>query len=134
MSRLCALLLAGSLAGALGCGGPRALNTQLAQIERIAQDGREQGAYRCAPEELALATAHLEFAHLELAQGDLVRAREHLVIADANARAAVRLSAQLSCAEAGDGAPEARVGGRSIQFVAEACALRTRSIYGHVRS
>lgn len=138
-----------------GCAAPRAVGTRLREIARIAEEGRARGAYRCAPEELALATAHLEFAQLELAQGDVVRAREHLVIADANARAAVRLSAQPGCEGGDDRAPEARRAARSRHVYqarvparapkrAEAPALRRpsgplraahpRSTHGHVRS
>lgn len=121
-----ALLALGTVS--LGCAAPRALSARLAEVERLAREGREHGAYRCAPEELALAHAHLEFAHLELAQGDLARAREHLVIADANARAAVRLSAEPSCAQVDADAPEARGPSLSVEPTAE------RSTYGHVRT
>ncbi|MET0339597.1 MAG: hypothetical protein ABW252_01275 [Polyangiales bacterium] len=122
----------------VGCGAPRALNRRIAEIEQLAQAGRDHGAYRCAPEELALATAHLEFAHLELAQGDVARAREHLVLADANARAAMRLSALPSCASGASDAPEARV--LTTPFHARERVLQPRqaahprSTHGHVRS
>src|SRR4029077_11992686 len=66
--------------------------------------------------ELALAKSHLEFATVELDQGFLFRAREHLDIAEANAHAAYDLSPPAKCAERGfveegdcdgDGIPDA---------------------------
>src|SRR3954462_6298037 len=54
---------------------------------------------RCAPRELALAKAHLSFATVELDQGFLLRAREHLDVAQANAHAAYDLSPPQKCAE-----------------------------------
>ena len=84
---------------ALGCGSTQALDQQIHALRTIAHEARERGAYRCAPEELALSEAHLEFAEHELGDGDLARARQHLVLARANASAAARLSAPSSCAQ-----------------------------------
>ncbi len=58
---------------------------------------RDDGAYRCAPVELARAEANVEFAEQELDQGDYFRAKDHLKIADANAREARRLSPPDKC-------------------------------------
>ncbi len=73
-----------------------------------AQEARAHGAYHCAPEELARSDAHLQFAAIELAEGNPARAQEHLVLADANARAALWLSADVRC-------PAARPQGARLQ-------------------
>ena len=66
-------------------------------IKDVIRQARENGAYKCAPRELALAETHLEFASTELDQGDYFRARDHLQIADENARLAHRLSPRDKC-------------------------------------
>ncbi len=81
----------------LACAHTRQLDQQIQSLRGLTQRAREQGAYRCAPEELALSDAHVQFAIIELAEGDPARAREHLVLANANARAALRLSADETC-------------------------------------
>lgn len=109
------LLVAAAL-GACGCGASSTAAARRSAIEALARTSRERGAYRCAPEELALADAHLAFAGIELRQGDLGRAREHLVLADLNARAALRLSEDAACAENHDDVPEARADAPSSAF------------------
>ena len=42
---------------------------------------KKSGAYECAPVELAKAEAHVDFAEAELAEGDFIRAKEHIDIA-----------------------------------------------------
>jgi outer membrane protein OmpA-like peptidoglycan-associated protein len=79
-----------------GCAGSQ-LETNVGYVRGIAKEARENGAYRCAPRELALAESHTDFAERELAQGDYFRARDHMHIADENARAAVRLSPRDRC-------------------------------------
>lgn len=107
--RCAAWLLLGASLGFVGCAASSStVATRRYAIEALARTSRERGAYRCAPEELALADAHLAFAAIELRHGDLERAREHLVLADANARAALRLSQDAGCADADDDVPEAR--------------------------
>lgn len=80
-----------------GCAEARALDRELAALHTVANQARAHGAYHCAPEELALSDAHLAFAREELAQGDAVRAREHLVLARSNAHAALHASNEPSC-------------------------------------
>ena len=58
------------------------------EVRAIAKEARDNGAYKCAPRELALAETHIEFTERELDQGDYFRARDHLHIADHNAREA----------------------------------------------
>jgi OmpA-OmpF porin, OOP family len=88
-----ALLGAG---GAAGCAGSQ-LVVEAQQARRLTKEARENGAYRCAPRELALAEANAEFAELELGEGDYFRARQHVKIADENARAALKLSPRDRC-------------------------------------
>jgi len=92
------------LAGALvllaalgaGCAGVQ-LESNVHEVRSIAKEARDNGAYKCAPRELALAETHVEFAQRELDQGDYFRARDHVQIADRNARAAFRLSPRDKC-------------------------------------
>ncbi|MDB4987150.1 MAG: Flagellar motor rotation protein MotB [Myxococcaceae bacterium] len=89
------------------CGHVRQLDTRVQQLSELTRQARERGAYRCAPEELAEAEAQLEFATRELREGDQPRAREHLILAHANASAALRLSAAAACRATRSYAPEA---------------------------
>jgi hypothetical protein len=83
-------LVAGLALGA--CVHAGSLETHVHELQAVARQARTRGAYRCAPEELAEAESQLEFAARELQEGDPPRAREHLIIARANAYAALRLS------------------------------------------
>jgi OmpA-OmpF porin, OOP family len=104
----------GLSAAVSGCAGLQ-LEQNVHQVRAIAKEARDNGAYKCAPRELALAETHLEFASTELDQGDYFRARDHLQIADENARLAHRLSPRDKCAveappkigdKDGDGIPD----------------------------
>ena len=84
------------VAGATGgCAGMQ-LKSNVREVRAIAKEARDRGAYKCAPRELALAETHAEFAAHELDQGDYFRARDHIRIADTNAREAYNLA--LRCA------------------------------------
>lgn len=80
-----------------GCAGTH-VAASARQVRQMTREAREAGAYGCAPRELALAEVHTELAERELSQGDYFRAREHLQIADENARSALRLSPRDRCA------------------------------------
>ena len=95
---LASLLLALPLAG---CASGAAMRGRIDGIRDIAEQAERNGAYNCAPRELALAKAHLDFAESELAQGDGNRANDHFSIAEPNARAAFRLSPAARCAPRG---------------------------------
>jgi outer membrane protein OmpA-like peptidoglycan-associated protein len=84
--RACLLL---SLALAAGCVTGARLRDQIAVVQADAKQARAQNAERCAPRELAVAEANLDFARLELDQGDSGRAEEHLTTAQAAARKAL---------------------------------------------
>ncbi len=83
------------------CSQGTVLRGRIEGIQDIIEQAERNGAYRCAPRELALAKAHIEFADTELAQGDPVRAEEHYTVAEPNARAAFRLSPAARCAPRG---------------------------------
>lgn len=100
-----------------GCAGSE-LSAEVRGIRDVIKSARDKGAYQCAPGELALAESHVEFADQELDEGDYFRARDHLRIADWNAREALRLSGAGPCRESppapppgpgdgdGDGVPD----------------------------
>lgn len=83
-----ALALAAALAVA-GCTTGKRLHARgdavLAQVEQA----KQAGAMRCAPRELALAEANVDFANLELRQAHAGRARGHLAVAEENAARAL---------------------------------------------
>ena len=86
-----ALVLSLSLV-APGCVSGSAIRAKSAIIQADVDRARSTDAYHCAPKELALAEAHLDFAAGEYSEGNSLRAQEHLVIAERNARQAVILS------------------------------------------
>jgi outer membrane protein OmpA-like peptidoglycan-associated protein len=67
-------------------------------VRDVLEQAERNGAYQCAPRALAVAKAHLEFAVVELDQGNPARAEDHFAIAEPNARAAFRLSPAARCA------------------------------------
>jgi outer membrane protein OmpA-like peptidoglycan-associated protein len=77
------------------------LRGRIAGLEQRAEQAERNGALRCAPRELALARSHIKFASLELDQGFVSKAQEHLVRAEANAHAAELLSPPQYCAARG---------------------------------
>jgi OmpA-OmpF porin, OOP family len=79
-----------------GCAGAE-LEGKASALRAVIQAARDNGAYRCAPRELALAEAHTEFAEQDLSEGNYYRAKEELAIADRNARAAIKLSPREKC-------------------------------------
>jgi len=81
-----------------GCAAAATLAGRIDGLREVVQQADRNGAHRCAPRELAEAEAHLAFAEIELAQGDVLRAEEHYVLAEPNAQAAFRLSPPERCA------------------------------------
>ncbi|MDR0966532.1 MAG: OmpA family protein [Myxococcales bacterium] len=75
-----------------GCVSGSALRARGQVIQAEVDRARANDAYRCAPRELALAEAHLDFADGEYSEGNSLRAQEHMDIAEKNAREAVYLS------------------------------------------
>ncbi|HEX3594378.1 MAG TPA: OmpA family protein [Polyangiaceae bacterium] len=81
-----------------GCAEAPRLQGKIEGLEKLAEQAERNGAIRCAPRELATAKSNLEFAKIELAQGSLSRAKEHVAIAEPNANAATFLSPPQYCA------------------------------------
>ena len=70
------------------CVGP-GIAKQATVVRGDIEKARKSGAYRCAPEELARAEAHSDFSESELAQGDFIRAQEHIDVAVSSVQLAV---------------------------------------------
>jgi hypothetical protein len=104
------LLFAAAIALA-GCGGGRAfvLAERARDVGAAIEAARQNGARRCAPRELALAQAHLDFAQRGLETDDYFGAEDHLRMAESNAIEAHRLSPRERCAHDG-GAPATPAG------------------------
>ena len=83
---------------ALGCTSASTLEGRIRSTRELLQQADRNGAYVCAPRELALGRAHAEFADRELDEGHARHAAAHVDIADENARAALRLSPAERCA------------------------------------
>ncbi len=94
MTRALALAL---LVCATSCGGSQ-LQGRVDALHGVIKKARDNGAYKCAPEELARAESHTTFAEQELDEGDYYRAKQELEIADENANEAVRKSPREKCA------------------------------------
>lgn len=80
-----------------GCAATSQLEKKIADLRLVTTHAQRNGAQRCAPEELALAQSHLDFAETELAQGFGSKARHHVWVAEPNAHAAVLLSPPEVC-------------------------------------
>jgi outer membrane protein OmpA-like peptidoglycan-associated protein len=74
---------------------------RIESTQRVLLQADQNGAYLCAPRELALGRAHLEFASREIDEGHLRRAEEHFTTAQENARAALVLSPPERCSPRG---------------------------------
>jgi outer membrane protein OmpA-like peptidoglycan-associated protein len=85
------------IATASACAGKQVTFDQTVEMQRRVESMLSSGGYSCAPRELALARANVEFARVELQQGEPSRAAEHLAEADLQARAAEQLSAATRC-------------------------------------
>jgi outer membrane protein OmpA-like peptidoglycan-associated protein len=70
------------------CVGPR-IQAQSEVVRSDIDKAKKSGAYTCAPRELALAETSVDFAENELAQGDFIRAQQHIDVAIENANAAL---------------------------------------------
>ncbi len=91
LAGLCAVAL-------LGCTSASALEGRIRSTRELLQQADRNGAYVCAPRELALGRSNAEFADRELDEGHIRHAEDHATIADENARAALRMSPAERCA------------------------------------
>ncbi len=96
MTRFMAAALVLSLL-APGCVGQQ-VRGQADGIEAIIKNARKNGAYKCAPKELAYAEAYLERTRDELDLGNYIQATDHITTADTNARLAFKKSPPEKCA------------------------------------
>jgi len=70
------------------CVGP-GIQAQATVVRSDIDKARRSGAYQCAPRELAMAETSVDFAENELAQGDFIRAEQHIAIAVQSANSAL---------------------------------------------
>jgi outer membrane protein OmpA-like peptidoglycan-associated protein len=86
-----ALLALGLLVGA-GCATGGKLRRTADVVQSDVEKARKSGAMRCAPRELALAEANLEFGRAEIEWGNPTRAGDHLKLAETSVKRALDLS------------------------------------------
>jgi outer membrane protein OmpA-like peptidoglycan-associated protein len=86
-----ALLVAAALAAA-GCATGGKLRETMTVVRSDIEKAKKSGAARCAPKELALAQANLDFCEAEIEEGNADTAKEHLDLAEKNVKDALRLS------------------------------------------
>jgi OOP family OmpA-OmpF porin len=79
-----------------GCPG-NDLRGRTSGIKDVIRQARENGAYKCAPHELAMAESHLEFASAELDDGHYFPAKQEVALAEDNAKRAYALSPKEQC-------------------------------------
>jgi OOP family OmpA-OmpF porin len=91
------LSLLGLGVAVVGCPG-QDVRGQATGVKAIIENARKNGAYYCAPKELALAEAHWQRTQDELFLGNLIPAKEHIAIADENAKLAFKKSPPEKCA------------------------------------
>ncbi|MGN1071132.1 MAG: OmpA family protein [Bradymonadia bacterium] len=90
------IALAGAAMLAMGCADGVKLSAQQEQIHKQADEIHDR-AYRCAPRELALASAHEEFGRMELSDGNGRRGEEHITFADEMIKEADSKSLDILC-------------------------------------
>src|SRR5258708_28477702 len=94
--RKVAALLATLLLGSACAEGP-ALRGRIKGLATTLEDAEKNGAMTCAPRELAVGKSELEFAEIDLDQGQFSNATEHLAKAEPNAQAAFAMSPADRC-------------------------------------
>jgi outer membrane protein OmpA-like peptidoglycan-associated protein len=91
-----ALLCFSTVMVLVGCPGQE-LRSRLAGTREVIRQARDNGAYVCAPKELAMAEAHADFADAELYAGEYFPARREVQIAEDNAKVAFDKSPREKC-------------------------------------
>jgi OOP family OmpA-OmpF porin len=89
MRRLLAVALA---LGAAGCATGGKLRQTSAVVRADIEKAKRSGGVRCAPKELAIAEANVDFAQEEIAYGHAARAKQHLETAERSVKRALDLS------------------------------------------
>jgi OmpA-OmpF porin, OOP family len=106
---------------ASACAQESAMRGRLRGLNTTLDDAEKNGAMRCTPRELAIARSQLEFAAIDLDQGEETLAQGHLTRAEPNAQAAFQNSPPDRCTSRafvevapadrdtdGDGIPDSR--------------------------
>jgi OmpA-OmpF porin, OOP family len=88
--------LCGILFLVAGCPG-NDLRGRTHGIADVIRQARDNGAYKCAPRELAMAESHLEFANSELDAGKYFPAKREVAVSEENAHRALELSPKDRC-------------------------------------
>ena len=91
-----AALLVAALPLLTACPGSQ-LKRELVGIKANIDQARNQGAYLCAPVELAMAESHYDFAQADLYYGDYFAAKDEVAITERNAREALEKSPAGAC-------------------------------------
>ena len=87
--RIVSLVAVGcSLLQVPACAEGPALRGKIRGLTTTVDDAEKNGAMKCAPRELAIARSQLEFAAIDLDQGQVTLAQAHLAKAEPNAQAA----------------------------------------------
>jgi outer membrane protein OmpA-like peptidoglycan-associated protein len=81
-----------ALAWLAACATGGKLTQNASVVKADIEKAKASGAARCAPRELALAEANLDFALGEISQGGATRAKRHLETAETNVKKALDLS------------------------------------------
>lgn len=109
-SRISRALWLGAALTFAGCQKAPELRGKIAGLKKLADEAEQNGALLCAPRELSLARAHLEFAEMALERGELRRAEQEFAQADLNTKSAGALSPTTECSPQadrdGDGFPD----------------------------
>src|SRR5271165_6265679 len=82
---------------ACACSQGPALRGRIRGLTTTVEDAEKNGAMTCAPRELAVAKSQLEFATIDLNQGQFSSAATHLAKAEPNAQAAFSMSPADRC-------------------------------------
>jgi OOP family OmpA-OmpF porin len=95
--RLARAALVGLLGLSAACAEGPALRGRIAGLNTELENAEKNGAMTCAPRELAVAKSQLEFATIDLDQGEFSSAAAHLAKAEPNAQAAFTMSPADRC-------------------------------------
>ncbi|HEY1696932.1 MAG TPA: OmpA family protein [Polyangiaceae bacterium] len=90
-------LLAALVLAASSCAEGPALRGKIRGLTTTVDDAEKNGAMKCSPRELAIARSQLEFAAIDLDQGEVSLAQQHLAKAEPNAQAAFQNSPPDRC-------------------------------------
>jgi len=97
-----ALLIGALLSSALGCITSADVTKETDRMSQVIRDTRVQ-AYYCAPKDLALAEANIDFARAESVRGDTINADEHLRIAQYHTGRVFEVRGKAGCCPDRDG-------------------------------